>query len=507
MKLQATLQRIERFGNALPHPATLFLLFTLSVIVLSWWLAQQGVSVIHPISKAVVPVENLLSQPNLHRLLTSLVTNFTGFAPLGTVLVAMLGIAVAEGSGLISTALRALLMQAPRRTVTFCVVFAGMLSHVASDAGYVLVIPLGAMLFAAAGRHPLAGLAAAFAGVSGGFSANLLLGPIDPMLSGLTQEAARLLEPAAVVSPAANYYFMGASTFLIAGVATWITERWIEPHLGEYRGEAASHDPTQRASTQNVQPLAVDALSIREKKALRNTGVALLAFILLIIVGLAPQDGFLRNPQQPALMQSPVLTHIVAVIFIAGAWAGLVYGFSAGTFKSDKDVMQAMENTMNNMGLYLVLAFFTAQFIACFSWSNLGLVTAVGGAQWLRDLGVSAIPLMVGLILFTVLLDLFIGSASAKWAVMASIFVPMFMLAGYPPELTQAAYRIGDSVANIITPLMPYFPLVVAFAQRYDKQAGIGTVIALMLPYSMLFLLTWSTLLAVWIAFGWPLGF
>lgn len=498
MKLENTLIRIERFGNALPHPATLFLLFTLLVILLSWWLSSESVSVIHPVTHAAVPVENLLSQANLHRLLTSLVSNFTGFAPLGTVLVAMLGIAVAEGSGLISTALRALLMHAPRRTVTFCVVIAGMLSHVASDAGYVLVIPLGAMLFAAAGRHPLAGLAAAFAGVSGGFSANLLLGPIDPMLAGLTQEAARLIEPAAVVSPAANYYFMAASTLLIAGVATWVTERWIEPHL------AASHT---QASIHTASPLSVERLSAREKKALRYTAVALLAFILLIVAGLAPQDGFLRNPQQPSLMQSPVLTHIVAVIFVAGAWAGLVYGFTSGTFKNDKDVMQAMENTMNNMGLYLVLAFFTAQFIACFSWSNLGLVTAVSGAQWLSDWQVGAIPLMVGLILFTVVLDLFIGSASAKWAVMASIFVPMFMLAGYPPELTQAAYRIGDSVANIITPLMPYFPLVVAFAQRYDKQAGIGTIIALMLPYSVLFLFTWSGLLVLWIAMAWPLGF
>lgn len=494
MKLQNLLLRVERFGNALPHPATLFLMFTVLVLLLSWWMASAGVSVQHPLNQSVVTVENLLSQANLHKLLTSLVTNFTGFAPLGTVLVAMLGIAVAEGSGLISTALRAMLLRAPGRLVTFIVVFAGMLSHVASDAGYVLVIPLGAMVFAAAGRHPLAGLAAAFAGVSGGFSANLLLGPLDPMLAGLTQEAARLVDPTVTVSPASNYYFMAASTFVIAGVATWVTERWIEPHLGQ-------------PVLQDVTPLSMEALSTREKRALRLTGLALLAFVLVLLTGLVPEQGFLRNPQNPAIMQSPVLTHIVAVIFLAGAWAGLVYGFAAGTFRNDKDVVRAMETTMGSMGLYIVLAFFTAQFIACFSWSNLGLVSAVSGAQWLRALDIGVIPLMIGLILFTVLLDLIIGSASAKWAVMASIFVPMFMLAGYPPPLTQAAYRIGDSVANIITPLMPYFPLVVAFAQRYDKNAGIGTLIALMLPYSMLFLLAWTALLVAWMLLGWPLGF
>lgn len=494
MKLHTVLLRVERFGNALPHPATLFLLLTALVMVLSWVLSAFGVSVVHPLNHSEVRVDNLLSQANLHKLLTSLVTNFTGFAPLGTVLVAMLGIAIAEGSGLISTALRALLLRAPERLVTLIVVFSGMLSHVASDAGYVLVIPLGAMVFAAAGRHPLAGLAAAFAGVSGGFSANVLLGPLDPMLAGLTQEAARLVDPSVIVSPAANYYFMAASTVLIALVAAWITEHWIEPHLGQ-------------PELQDMAPLSMERLSAREKKALHLTAIALLAFVLVIVAGLLPESGFLRNPQNPDIMQSPVLTHIVAVIFLAGAWAGLVYGFAAGTFRNDKDVVRAMETTMASMGLYIVLAFFTAQFIACFAWSNLGLVSAVSGAQWLRALDVGVIPLMIGLILFTVVLDLFIGSASAKWAVMASIFVPMFMLAGFPPELTQAAYRIGDSVANIVTPLMPYFPLVVAFAQKYDRNAGIGTLIALMLPYSMMFLLAWTCLLVVWVGLGWPLGF
>lgn len=492
VQIQKMLTRIERAGNALPHPATLFVLLTAAVMVISWLLAALDVSVLHPVSKAVVPVDNLLSQANLQRLLTSLVSNFTGFAPLGTVLVAMLGIAVAEGSGLISTALRALLVNAPPRAITFVVVFAGLLSHVASDAGYVLVIPLGAIIFAAAGRHPLAGLAAAFAGVSGGFSANLLIGPLDPMLAGLTQEAARLVDPQRSVNPAANYYFMAASTFLIAGVASWVTETLVEPRLGVY--------------VQDVAPGELQGLSLQEKRALRYSGLSLLVFVGVIVAGLLPADGFLQNPQQPGWLHSPVVTSIVAVIFIAATLAGLVYGFTVGTFRNDHDVIKAMENTMSTMGLYIVLAFFTAQFISCFAWSNLGLVSAVNGAEWLSSLGVGAVPLMMGLIVFTVLLDLLIGSASAKWAVMASIFVPMFMLLGYPPELTQAAYRIGDSVANIITPLMPYFPLVVAFAQKYDKQAGIGTVIALMLPYSLLFLVSWSSLLVLWIVAGWPLG-
>ena len=483
---------IERAGNVLPHPATLFVILAAVVLILSAITAALGVSVSHPGTGETVSVVSLLTIPGLHRILTSLVTNFTGFAPLGTVLVAMLGIAVAEGSGLISAALRAVVLSAPPRLLTVVVVFAGVMSHMASDVGYVLVIPLGAMIFLAVGRHPLAGLAAAFAGVSGGFSANFLLGPTDPLLAGLTQEAARILDTAYVVTAAANYYFMAVSAMLIVLAGTWITETVVVPRFGEYRGDE--------------KPEELKALSAAEKRGLRFALVAALLFIGTLLWGLVPSGGFLRDPATDGVLRSPFLAGIVAVIFFGGALVGLAYGIGARTVRSDSDVMKAMEKAMSTMSLYLVLAFFAAQFVAFFNWTNLGVITAVKGAELLRASGIGGIPLIISFIVMTVLLDLVLGSASAKWAVMAPVFVPMFMLLGYSPELTQAAYRIGDSVANIITPLMSYFPLVVAFAQRYDKNAGIGTIMATMMPYSVAFFILWTLLLVIWYLFGLPLG-
>lgn len=483
---------IERAGNILPHPATLFVILALFVVVLSAITAALGVSVIHPGTKEVIKAESLLTIAGLHRILTSLVTNFTGFAPLGTVLVAMLGIAVAEGSGLISATLRAVVLSAPRRLLTTVVVFAGVLSHMASDVGYVLVIPLGAMIFLAVGRHPLAGLAAAFAGVSGGFCANFLLGPTDPLLAGITQEAARILDKPYVVTAAANYYFAASSAVLIVLAGTFITERVVVPRLGEYRGDE--------------KPEELKELSALEKRGLWCALVMTLVLVAVILWGLVPAGGFLRDLKTGGVLDSPFLKGIVAIIFFGGALVGLAYGIGARTIRSDSDVMKAMEKAMATMALYLVLAFFASQFVAFFNWTHLGVITAVKGAELLQASGIGGVPLIVSFVVVTVLLDLVLGSASAKWAVMAPVFVPMFMLLGYSPELTQAAYRIGDSVANIITPLMSYFPLVVAFAQRYDKKAGIGTIMATMLPYSVTFFILWTLLLVVWYLFGLPLG-
>jgi aminobenzoyl-glutamate transport protein len=496
------LARIERGGNALPHPVTLFVLLTLVVIVVSWWMS--GTSVMHPATGVPVKVQDLASLSWLRQWLAGALGFFTGFAPLGTVLVAMLGLGIAEGSGLVKTMIRALLLRAPHRFVTALLILAGILSHTAADAGYVLVIPLGAVIFAALGRHPLAGLAAAFAGVSGGFSANLLISPLDPMLAGFTQEAARLVDPLRVVGPLSNYWFMASSSVLIVVAGTWVTERIVEPRLVGRQpvltaeGQSGGDDPGM--------PGEALLLSELDLKGLRAAGITLLCWGALLCGGLVPTDGFLRSAPGAPVLQSPVITGIVPLIFLVTASCGLVFGWVVGAFRSDHQVVSAMETSMASLASYVVLAFFTAQFIACFNASGLGLLLAVNGAGWLRSLEVGAIPLMTGFLLLTVLLDLVIGSASAKWAAMAAVFVPMFMLAGYPPELTQAAYRIGDSVANVITPLMPYFPLVVAYARRFDPGAGIGTLVALMLPYSVVFLFAWSGWLAVWILAGWPLG-
>jgi len=483
---------VERAGNLLPHPATLFAGFALLVVLLSWLVAQFELSVIHPGTGAEVKPFNLVSTEGLHMILTKMVTNFTGFAPLGTVLVALLGIGIAEGSGLIGAALRAVVLASPKKLLTFVIVFAGVMSNTASEVGYVLLVPLAAVIFLAAGRHPLAGLAAAFAGVSGGYSANLLLGTIDPLLAGLSQEAARIIDPGYTVNPASNYYFMFVSTFLISGLGTWVTERIVVPRLGAYTGEEKAEE-VRKATTQ-------------EKRGLKFAGVAVLLFTAWLLWGLLPADGFLRDPVTLEVLHSPFMSGIVALIFLSASIAGIAYGIGAGTFKSDNDVMKGMSKSMETLGSYIVLVFFAAQFVAYFNWTNLGLIMAIKGAAGLKALDLGPVPLLLAFVLVSALINLIMGSASAKWAIMAPVFIPMFMLLGYTPELTQMAYRVGDSVTNIISPMMSYFALIVAFIARYDKKAGIGTVISTMLPYSVVFLIGWSSLLIVWVLLELPIG-
>ena len=484
---------VERGGNALPHPATLFALMALGVVILSALVAQFDLSVVHPGTKKTIEPVSLLTLPGLHRIMSEMVTNFTGFAPLGTVLVAMLGIAVAEGSGLIGAGLKLVVLSAPPRLLTLAVVFAGVMSNMGGEVGYVLLIPLAAMMFHAVGRHPIAGLAAAFAGVSGGYSANLFLGTVDPLLAGLSEEAARIITPAYEVNPSANYYFMATSTFLIAALGTIVTERIVEPRLGAYTGPGHTDE---HATTLNA----------AEKRGLWFAAAAGLLVTAVLLWGTVPGDGFLRDPQTGSLLRSPFMSGIVALIFFAGLVLGLAYGVGARTVRSDNDVVKAMGKAMETLGIYLVLVFFAAQFVAFFNWTNLGLIFAIKGAGALQASGLGTIPLIVAFVLVSATINLFMGSASAKWAIMAPVFVPMFMLLGYTPEFTQAAYRIGDSTTNIISPMMTYFALIIAFMQRYQGAAGLGTLVATMLPYSVTFLIGWTLMLVVWILAGLPVG-
>ncbi len=496
-RLERILGGVERVGNALPHPGTLFAGMAVLVVFVSALAASIGVDAVHPGTGETVEPVNLLSLAGVHRMLTEAVTNFTGFAPLGTVLVAMLGIGIAEGSGLIATGLRMLVMAAPNRLLTFVIVFAGILSNTASEVGYVLLVPVSASIFLAAGRHPIAGLAAAFAGVSGGYSANLLLGTLDPLLAGLSEEAAHIVDPEYTVTAAGNYYFMFVSTFFVAAAGTWITHRLVEPRLGAYEGEE--------------QPDALDELTAEERRGLRWAFIATGVLAVLLLWSALPSDvipgaGWLRDPDTGALLRSPFMSGIVAMIFIIGATAGMAYGVGAGTYRSDAQVMKGMAKSMETLGMYMVLVFFAAQFVAYFNWSNLGLIIAVHGSELLRASGLGPIPLLIAFVLVSGLLNLVMGSASAKWAIMAPVFIPMLMLLGYSPELIQVAYRIGDSTTNIISPMMTYFALIVAFVSRWDPKAGIGTVIATMLPYTVVFTIVWSLLLAVWLTLGLPVG-
>ena len=483
---------IERVGNALPHPATLFLIFAILVLVFSGITSLFSISAEHPATGESIEPVNLMSKHGLHLILTGMVENFTGFAPLGVVLVAMLGIGITESSGLIGAALKLLVISAPKRLLTFVIVFSGILSNTASEVGYVLLIPLAAIIFQSVGRHPLAGMAAAFAGVSGGYSANLLLGTIDPLLSGLSQEAARIIDPVYMVNPACNYYFMLVSTFFIAFAGTWVTEKIIAPRLGDYKGDKEVEE--------------VGKLLPEEKRGLKFASVSFVVITVILVLGTVPANGFLRDPETGGLLHSPFMDGIVSIIFLVAAIAGICYGIGAKNIKNDSDVMKGMGKAMESLGIYIVLVFFAAQFVAYFKWTNLGLIFAIKGAEFLQGSGMGLIPLMLSFIILTAFINLFMGSASAKWTVMAPVFIPMFMLIGISPEMTQIVYRIGDSVTNIISPMMSYFALIVAFIQRYEPKAGIGTVIATMLPYSIVFLVIWSILLIIWILTGLPIG-
>ena len=488
---QNILSVTERAGNALPHPATLFAIFALSTIVISFIASILGLQAIHPGTNEIIEPVNLLTVEGLHRIILEMVDNYTSFAPLGIVLVAMLGIGVAESSGLIGAIIRMLVLSAPKKLLTFVLVLSGVLSNAASDVGYVLLIPLGGIIFLAVRRHPIVGMAAAFAGVSGGFSANLVLGTIDPLLAGLSQEAARILDPLYTVNPTANYYFMVVSTFIIAIAGTWVTEKIIEPRFGKYESNEKNDD--------------LEQLSGNEKKGLKYSLIAGLIILAIILWGTIPVDGFLRAADG-GILNSPLIKGVVALLFIVATAMGLAYGFGAGTFKNDSDVVDGMGKAMKTLGLYLVLVFFAAQFVAYFKWSNLGMILAIRGADVLSSSGLGVIPLMILFIVFAAAINMLMGSASAKWALIAPIFIPMFMLLGYSPELTQVVYRIGDSITNLISPMMSFFALIIAFFQKYDSKAGIGTVMATMLPYSIVFFIVWTILLIVWILLGLPLG-
>lgn len=503
MRLQNFLSRVEQAGNRLPAPTLLFIYLTAAVLLLSavaHWLALAAT---HPVTGAVIPAVNLLSREGLDRILSSTVTNFTQFAPVGTVLVAVLGIGIAEHSGLLGAALRATVLRAPRSLLTFMVVLCGVLSSIAQDAGYVILVPLAAILFHAAGRHPLVGIAAAFAGVSGGYSANLLITPTDAILAGISTEAAQLTTPGYRVNAAGNYYFMAASTLFISLVGTWVTHKIVAPRFTQYGAKTCD----QGSPEARVPPSITEhSLLPEEIKGLWSVALFSLAIFVLLAIGFIPEHGFFRHRETGQILQSPFMSGIVTVVSLYAALAGILFGKVSGRYKQAGDFVAGMEQHMATMAGYLVLMFFAAQFVSYFAWSNLGSIIAISGASVLQQLQLPVAVTLVLFILLTAFINLFIGSASAKWALIAPIFVPMLLLAGISPEATQVAYRIGDSSTNIITPLMPYFGVIVAFAQKYQKDIGVGSVIAMMLPYSMAFLILWSCLLAVWILFGLPLG-
>jgi aminobenzoyl-glutamate transport protein len=523
------LNRVADVGNRLPDPSTLFALLAIGVMVLSAVLAGQSVELMERDgTMATREVQSLLGSTGIRWIFDNMILNFTSFAPLGSVLTVMLGIGIAERTGLIAAGLRYLVQSVPASMMTATLVFAGVMSSMAADAGYVVLTPLGAVLFAGLGRHPLAGLAAAFAGVSGGFSANLLITGLDPLLAGLSTEAARMVDPEYTVYATANWYFMVASTFLITLVGTLVTTRIVEPMLGPWNpangqggdnGAAAPDGQNERPEHPDVlEPSVVTSADVAPAKsfgvseqqafvyAMGSALLVLLGIVWLATAGASPLRDPVEDGQAAMDALHPFFEAIELLIAVLFAVPAVVFGWLNGTVRSDRDVARMMTETMATMGAYIVLAFAAAQFVAFFNWTNLGAVTAVRGADLLVSLQLTGFPLLLAFIVVSALMNLVMGSASAKWAFMAPIFVPMLMMMGFSPEATQAAYRVGDSVTNVISPLLPYVPIIIIFGRRYDRNMGMGTLMATMLPYSVAFAIAWTALLGIWLGLDIPLG-
>ncbi|GLR72049.1 AbgT family transporter [Agaribacter marinus] len=490
------LDRVEVVGNKLPDPAIIFFICLLVVWVFSAALSQLSFDSIDPRTGEAIVINNLLTGDSIADFLSRMVKIFTGFAPLGVVLVAMLGVGVAEHSGFISAGLKRMLDATPKTFLTPMVVLVALVSHTATDAGYVLVIPLAGVIFYAMGRHPLAGIAAAFAGVSGGFCANFIPSAIDPLLQSFTQEAARIIDPTIEVNPLNNYIFNSISSVLIISIAWYLTDKVVEPRLKDVEVDGNPNDIPR-----------FEDLNPKQTKALRWASLSMLVGFVALIAVLIPESSPMRAPSgELTSFSAPIMQSIVPIIFLLFLLPGVVYGYVSGAYTSTKDMIDSMTKAMQGMSYYVVMAFFCALFIDAFGKSNLGALLAIEGAQVLKTLGLPSMVTIVGIILLTAFVNLFVGSSSAKWALLGPIFVPMLMQLGISPDLTQIAYRVGDSSSNIITPLMPYFPLVVVYCQRYVKSTGIGTLLSMMLPYSITILIAWTIFLLIYWSIGIPLG-
>ncbi|HWO76157.1 MAG TPA: AbgT family transporter [Bacillus sp. (in: firmicutes)] len=485
------LNGIERVGNKLPDPFFIFIYLVAFVILLSWAVGSMGVTVEHPGTGEELPIKSLVSEEGLIYILSSMLDNFTGFAPLGLVLTMMLGIGLAEKVGLLETAIKRSILNAPKSLVTYAVIFIGILGNLASDASFVLIPPLAAMVFHAVGRHPLAGLAAGFAGVGSGFTANLFVAGTDALLAGISTEAAKNAGLGEiVVTPVDNWYFMIASVFVLSIVGAFITEKIIEPRLDTYKGKA-------KKELEEANPL--------EKKGLRNSAIAGIVYLGLVALALFWPDSPLRN-EDGGIVPSPFLDNIIPIILFFFISVGVAYGVTVKKITTTKDIPKYMTEAIKDMSGYIVLIFAASQFIAYFNWTNLGTWVAVNGAEFLTSIDMTGLPVVIGFSILVSILNLIIFSGSALWALLAPVFIPMFMLLDYHPAFIQAAYRIAESTTNVITPLNPYILIVLAFMQEYDKKAGLGTLISLMLPYTIIFFAIWLVLLVVFALLGIPFG-
>lgn len=490
---------IERVGNKIPDITILFILAFLIVCFVSLVLSQIQFNYVHPATGKPIEITNMFSVSELVELLSKMVANYANFPPLTMVIVATLGIGVADGSGYINTCLKRLLSITPKSLITPTVIFVGMLSHLGPDTGYVIIIPIAAYMFYASGKHPLAGIAASFAGIAGAFAANYTPSAIDPVIQGFTQSAAQIIDPTYEVNVLCNYFYAFGSTFLVIGSCWYVTEKIVEPWL---KKSCPLDDDLEVASDVNVE------ITPKENRAFLVATGFLLLMLLGLFLALAPADSPLRDPDGViASFKAPVMQSIVALVFLFSAGTGVVYGVLSGKFKSPKDFTTAMEDITKTLVQLVVFYFFAAQFLYAFSKSNMGALIAVSGAEFLKSLALPPQVTVLGIILLVAGLNLIITSASAKWAILAPIFVPMLMAVGIAPELTQAAYRVSDSAVNVVTPMFAFYPLIILYCQKYVKGAGIGTLSSMMLPYTFALLISLTFMLYVFWGLDIPLGF
>lgn len=480
-------------GNKLPDPFVLFAIFAFIVIIASYILHSFDLSVTHPGTGEELKIKSLASGEGIQFILKSMIENFTGFAPLGIVLAMMLGVGLADKVGFLDYTVRHTIMKSPRFLITYTVVFIGIMGNLASDAANVLIPPLTALVFHKIGRHPIAGLVAGFAGVAAGFTANLSITGMDAQLAGISTEAAAIIDDSITVTPADNWYFNIVSVLLLTLIGGLITDRVIEPRLGKYTGDSVDTEETEKEEDP------------RSRKAFRNAIISGFVYLMIIFIAIIWPDSPLRN-EDGKMIPSPFLEGIVPIILFFFMTIGIVFGITNGKIKSTKDFGNYMSESIKDLSSYIVLIFAIAQFIAYFNWTNIGTWIAVNGADLLIDIQFTGAGLIIGYIFFTALMNFLITSGSAKWALEAPIFVPLFMQLGYHPAFTQVAYRVADSSTNVITPLYPYLVIILSFMQRYDKKAGLGTLISLMLPYSIAFLITWIILVLVFLYGGIPFG-
>ncbi|ANQ65108.1 AbgT family transporter [Staphylococcus equorum] len=486
---------VEKVGNRLPDPSILFFLMCVGLAIVTWVVSLFQISVKHPGTGDTIAIKSILSKDGLSMILNDAIKNFSEFPALGLVLAVMLGIGVAEKTGYFDKLMIQVVHKAPKNFIVPVIIIIGIIGNAAGDAAPIVLPPLAAMVFIKLGYHPIAGLAMAYASALGGFSANVMIGMSDALLYAFTKPATSIVSDCVHVNVAMNWYFIAASVLVLLPSVYWVTMRFVIPRLGKYDDSNSAIQADDSNSK----------LTPQENRAVFWANISFFVLIVLLIILAIPQHSFLRNANTGSLLNdAPIINGVGLIILVLFLVPGLVYGIMIKEFKNSKDLGKMLADSMSSMGSFIVIVFFAAQLLAFLEWSNLGIIIAVKGASILQ--GQNGVVLILGIILLSALINLLIGSASAKWGILAPIFIPMLIIVGFHPALTQMLYRIGDSISNPITPMMPYLPLLLSYAQKYDNDMKLGSLLSSLMPYTIILSIVWPLFMTAWYLLGWPLG-